>query len=112
MSEILNLMWVDVDFEENRIRIVRKEAEGGLGEWEPKDHEGRLLPAPAETIQALADLQPLCAEGSQYVFVSDERWRRLEDSKKVGKWSGRQLVLNNLHRELKSGIATASALAE
>jgi integrase len=63
LSEILNLTWLDVDFEKGRIRIIRKEAAGSLADWDPKDHEGRLLPAPSEAMQALADIQQSCAEG-------------------------------------------------
>jgi integrase len=101
LSEVLNLTWADVDFEKNRVRIVRKQAIGGLTDWEPKDHEGRLLPAPLETMQALADLQQLSAEGCAYVFILGDRLQCLQDAKKAGKWSGRQLVLNNLHRQFK-----------
>jgi integrase len=102
LSEILNLTWLDVDFEDNRIRIARKEATESVTHWEPKDHEGRLLPAPPETMQALADLQQSCAEGCAYVFLSVERAQHLWNVAKSGKWSGRQLVVNNLHRELKA----------
>jgi integrase len=102
LSEVLNLTWCDVDFEENRIRIARKDSAENLTEWELKDHEGRLLPAPPETMQALADLQESCDEECPYVFLSTERARRLGDVVKSGKWSGRQLVVNNLHRDLKA----------
>jgi len=102
LSEVLNLTWEDVDFEQNRIRIARKEAAGNLESWEPKDHEHRLLPAPAPAVQELALLQQSCAEGCPYVFLSGDRLRRIQDAKKSGRWSGRQLVMNNLHRQFKA----------
>jgi integrase len=100
-----------VDFEQNCIRIVRKEAAGNLASWEPKDHEHRLLPAPGPAMQALADLQQSCAEGCPYVFLSGDRLQRIQDAKKSGRWSGRQLVLNNLHRQFKA-IRKKAGVAE
>jgi integrase len=101
-GELLNLMWKDVDFEMNRIRIVCKEAEGNLRSWEPKDHEGRVLPVPAEVIQLLADLQVTSAEGCPYAFIPEWRWKHIKQAQKAGKWNDDQALLNNLNRRFNT----------
>jgi len=112
-GEILNLRWADVDPELNRIRIVCKEAEGDLGGWEPKDHEGRVLPLPAEAGQLLVNLQAASAEGCPYVFVPSWRWKHIQKAQKSGDWNDEQSLLNNLPRRFKTlrkraGVAKCS----
>ena len=97
-GELINLMWTDIDFELNRIRIVCKEAEGNLRSWEPKDHEGRVLPVPAEVIQLLADLQATSAEGCPYAFIPAWRWENIKLSQKAGTWHDDKALLNNLNK--------------
>jgi integrase len=101
-GELLNLMWTDVDFEKNRIHIAGKEADGNLRGWEPKDHEGRILPVPAEIMQLLADLQVTCAEGCPYPFIPAWRWKHIEQAQKAGTWNDEQNLLNNLHRRFST----------
>lgn len=100
LGEILNLTWADVDFEQNRIRVVRKDLGPSLVAWEPKDHEGRILPVPAGVIQRLADIQAESAEGCPYVFVPAWRWSHIKDARKRGRWRERQSLVNNLNRRL------------
>jgi len=101
-GELLNLMWKDVDFEMNRIRIAGKEADGNLRGCEPKDHEGRILPVPAQVMQLLADLQVTSAEGCPYVFIPSWRWNHIQEAQKSGKWSDEQALPNNLHRRFQT----------
>ena len=63
LGEIVNMTWSDVDFAQNRIRIVGKDTGSSLAGWEPKDHEGRILPVPAEVMQLLAQAR---AEAEKY----------------------------------------------
>jgi integrase len=100
LNEILNLTWADLDFEQNRIRIARKDADTVLGSWEPKDHEGRLLPVPQSLMQTLADLQVEAAEGCPYVFVPAWRWKHIRSTREAGTWREAQLLVNNLIRRL------------
>ena len=97
-GELLNLTWNDVDFKMSRIRIVGKEADDNFQGWEPKDHEGRILPVPVEIMQILADLQVTSAEGCPYVFIPAWRWEHIQRAQKAGKWNDEQNLLNNLHR--------------
>jgi len=100
LGEILNLTWADVDFEQNRIRVVRKDLGASLVAWEPKDHEGRILHVPVEVMRRLVDLQVESAEGCPYVFVPAWRWRHIKKVRKSGKWKDSQCLLNNLNRRL------------
>jgi len=99
-SEIVNLAWADVDFEQNRIRITGKQAGASFSDWEPKDHEGRILPAPAGVLQLLADPQLEAPEDRPYVFVPIWRWRYIQKARKSGRWDEDRALRNNLNRGL------------
>jgi len=110
LGEILNLTWADVDFERNRIRVVSKDSGAALVAWEPKDHEGRVLPVPAGVVQMLADLQADAADGCPYVFVPARRWAYIVKARANGTWKDSQSLLNNLNSRLatlrkKAGLA-------
>jgi integrase len=109
-GELLNLMWMDVDFEKDRIRIVRKDADGDLHDWEPKDHESRVVPIPSEVTQRLADLQLSSTEGCPYVFIPLWRWKHIRKAKKIGSWNEDQALLNNLHKRFQKIIRQAEVL--
>ena len=89
-----------MNFGNNRIRIVRKEASNILSDWEPKDHEGRVLPVPEKVMQLLADLQSEAMEGCPYVFVPAWRWDFIQQARKSRKWKENQSLLNNLNKRL------------
>jgi len=100
LGELLHLTWADVDFEQDRIRIVSKSAEGGVHEWEPKDHEGRLLPVPRDVMGLLVELQTEAAEGCPYVFLPKWRWEYIRRAQEAGRWDDRRSLLNNLRSRL------------
>ena len=100
LGELLHLTWADVDFEQDRIRIVSKSAEGGVHEWEPKDHEGRLLPVPRDVMGLLVELQTEAAEGCPYVFLPKWRWEYIRRAQEAGQWDDRGSLLNNLRSRL------------
>jgi integrase len=91
-----------VDFEKNRIRITSKEVSNSICGWEPKEHEGRVLPVPAEMTQLLADLHAVCPEGYPYVFIPDWRWKHIRQAQKDGKWNNEQKLLNNPYRRFNT----------
>jgi integrase len=100
LGELLHLTWADVDFEQDRVRIARKDASYDLIQWEPKDHEGRVVPCPAQATQLMADLQSESAEGCPYVFVPPWRWDHIRLARDAGTWNDEQKMLNNLNRRL------------
>ena len=98
-GEILNLTWVDIDFENQLIRIVPKKETGSMLEWESKDHENRIVPMSDETTQLLADLQVQSEEGNAYIFISAQRLQRIFFRRKISDWSPTSEVVNNLARD-------------
>lgn len=109
-GEILNLTWADIDFENQRIHVQTKPSSHHLVEWEPKDHENRVVPMSAEATQLLADIQAESEEGFPYVFISPERFRQIKRRENAGRWNARSDTVNNLGRDFdvirrRSGIA-------
>jgi integrase len=109
-GEILNLIWADVDFESHRIRVAPKKETEMMLEWEPKDHENRVLPVPEEAMQLLADLQADSVEGVPCVFLPAWRWRRIQLMRSQGRWKKSQDLINNFGRNFhklreKTGVA-------
>jgi integrase len=99
-GEILNLTWADIDFENQSIRIAPKEETERTLEWEPKDHENRVVPMSAQAAQLLADLQIQSEEIHPYIFISPQRLAKLLERRKVGKWTPRLQTINNMKRKL------------
>jgi integrase len=110
-NEILYLTWADVDFENQQIYINPKKETAETIEWEPKDHEKRIVPMADETAQLLADLQVQNEEGSPYIFISPKRLERIRERQKVGKWTPRSEVINNLRGNFHS-IRRQAGIAE
>jgi len=54
LREATNLTWCDIDFESYQLHITRKKAAGLVQAWMPKDHQMRMIPLPAKTINLLA----------------------------------------------------------
>jgi len=69
-GEILNLTWGDVDFELQRIRVVRKSASERTKDWMPKDKDLRIVPLPEAATNVLTELQLEAGEHQTYVFVN------------------------------------------
>lgn len=71
-GEILNLTWGDVDFEGQRVRVVRKTAAELIKEWTPKDKDLRIVPLPDAAVNVLAEMQLEANERQTYVFVNSK----------------------------------------
>jgi integrase len=106
-NEILHLTWVDMDFEHHRIHVSPKKANGNTLEWEPKDHENRVVPMAEETSHFLVDLQAEAPEGHPYIFISPDRLQRIRKRQEVGDWTSMSQVINNMGRHL--GLIRARA---
>ena len=100
-GELLNLTWLDIDFEGHQVKIVPKQASDSLLAWEPKDHESRTIPIPPETAQLLANLQAEAHEQNPYVFISDDRWQHILQRRSNGTWHPDDDIVNNLIRDLQ-----------
>lgn len=97
-NEILHLTWADVDFENQQIYISPKKETAETLDWEPKDHEKRVVPMADETTQLLANLQVQAKEGFSYIFISLKRLEKIRERQKIGKWTPRSELINNLGR--------------
>jgi len=106
-DELLNLTWLDIDFDSKNVRITPKRESDNILAWEPKDHESRVVPIPPETIQLLADMQVEADETSPYVFVSDQRLVRILSRRSTGLWKPNSELINNLMRDLTTIICRA-----
>ena len=99
-SELLNLTWLDIDFEGHHVHVVPKQASDDLLAWEPKDHESRTIPVPAEIVQLLANLQAEAHEQNPYVFIPNARWKHILQRRSKGNWDPDDAIVNNLIRDL------------
>jgi len=101
-GEILNLTWADIDFERCLIRIRSKEDTAITIQWEPKDHENRVVPMPNEVSQLLADIQVQAPDGFPYIFIDPERLAQIRLRQKLGTWKGNSEVVNNIAKNFNS----------
>jgi integrase len=97
--EMLNLTWMDVDFEEQQIRVEPKNSTARTIEWEPKDHEQRVVPMSDDATQLLADLQAESKVGFPYIFITPRRFALIKKREATGHWHARSEEINNLSRD-------------
>ncbi|OQA01920.1 MAG: hypothetical protein BWY69_01230 [Planctomycetes bacterium ADurb.Bin401] len=83
-----------MDFENQYIHVQPKETNPYTIEWEPKDHECRVVPMPEETSQFLANLQAYSPTGFPYVFISPSRLAHIRQKLRKGKWSSKCETIN------------------
>ncbi len=100
-DELLNLTWANIDFENQNVCFFPKEASKQILEWEPKDHESRIVPIPPETVQLLANLQAEGDEGNPYVFIKTNRLKHILRRRTKGTWKSDYEVVNNLSRSME-----------
>jgi len=100
-DELLNLTWSDVDFENNNVSFMPKNASEKILAWEPKDHEGRIIPVPEKVILLLADIQSQTDESSPYVFINNSRLKLILKRRASGTWTTKSEIINNMLTRLK-----------
>jgi len=96
LREATNLTWCDIDFQSCQLHITRKKAADLVQAWTPKDHQMRMIPLPAQTINLLAAWQSMAPEGCPYVFMGETRWAYYRRQVERGRWRAGQDLLNNL----------------
>ena len=77
-SELLNLIWTDIDFSEMTIDISPKDNTEYTWQWLIKDSDCRQLPLTKNIVQMLVDHQNQQPEGYPYVFVPPARYNRIQ----------------------------------
>lgn len=99
-----------MDFENQQIYVSPKKGTVETLDWEPKDHEKRVVPMADVTAQLPANLQAHAKEGFPYIFISPKRLERIRERQKIGKWTPRSEVINSPGRDFgvtrrRAGVA-------
>jgi integrase len=110
-SELLNLVWTDIDFGEMVINVTPKKNTEETWEWQIKDTDHRVLPLKEDVSRLLIDLQSNRSEGYPYVLVPPGRYDHIQQVlRPSGKWtlsSARNSVINNFTRQFKKILELA-----
>jgi len=108
-GELLNTTWRDVDFAGQKIRITPKEDTEHTWHWEIKDTDRRSVPMTDDVVKMLAEHQAEQPEGYPYVFITPERYDRIQETRRAGKWSIRlgKCPVSNFRRQFQVILARA-----
>ncbi len=101
-SEMLNLVWDDVDFEGMTIEVNPKESTDATWEWQIKDSDHRSLPLRDDVKRLLAELKHRRPDDYPYVLIPPARYDFIQRTRQKGKWtlsSARNSVINNFTRQ-------------
>ena len=100
-GEVLNLVWSDIDFEAQMVKVSPKVNTTHTWEWNIKDSERRILPLTDEVVKRLAEQQETHPEGYPYLFVPAPRYNWIQNLRKTGRWSARKgrCPINNFNRD-------------
>jgi integrase len=72
------------------IRVSPKDNTEYTWEWHIKDTDRRKVPLTDEVVKLLAEHQAEQPDGYPYVFVSPDRYDRIQQTRQAGKWTIRQ----------------------
>lgn len=110
-SELLNMVWSDIDFGEMTIEVTPKENTDETWEWRIKDTDRRFLPLIEDVSQLLIDLQNRRPECYPYVLVPPGRYDYIQQVlRSKGKWTlsnARNKVINNFTKQLNRILTIA-----
>jgi integrase len=110
-SELLNMVWSDVDFAEMRIEVTPKRNTDETWEWRIKDTDRRFLPLKEDVSRLLVHLQDSRPDGYPYVLVPPGRYDHIQHALRPhGKWtlsSARNKVINNFMMQFNKILAIA-----
>lgn len=109
-SELLNLVWSDIDFSEMTVEVTPKENTAETWEWRIKDTDSRLLPLKKEVVLLLINLHNRRPEGYPYVIVPPERYDLIQQTRRKGSWTlscARNSVVNNFTRQFNKMLKLA-----
>ncbi len=112
-SEMLNLVWGDIDFDAGLVEVQPKANSAETWLWRVKDTDRRTLGLTPAVLSQLADLQASRPAGYPYVFVPPERYDQIQKRRAAGQWTysdSRLKVINNFRPQFtairkRAGIA-------
>jgi integrase/recombinase XerC/integrase/recombinase XerD len=99
LDEARHLTWADIDFDQSIVRVSGKRNPKSMVPWEPRDNEIRHIPLCREMMDLLTRWQGKAPERIPYVFLTAERYARVIDEVKKGKWSEERDLINNVLRD-------------
>jgi integrase len=88
-SEVLNLTWADVNFEQDVIYVQPKKETETTWHWQPKDKDYRIVPLTQEAKDLLLQIQMELPTSQPYPCLSEERYSLLQWRRSRGQMSGR-----------------------
>jgi integrase len=104
-SELLNLVWSDIDFAEMTVDVNPKKSTNQTWEWRIKDTDRRTLPLQDDVCRLLVSLQDRRPEGYPYVFVPPKRYDHIQQTLRPDrKWtllSAKDKVINNFWQQFR-----------
>ena len=109
-SELLNLLWHDIDFGRSTVRVAAKRADTfmvpGRGEfrileWTAKSYNERTVPLPEPTLEVLIALQNEGDE-SAYVFLSLDRLTKIDATLTGNGLGANYELMNNLAKRFRT----------
>ncbi|MHC4424870.1 MAG: tyrosine-type recombinase/integrase [Planctomycetota bacterium] len=103
-GELLNTVWSDVDFDKKEIEVTPKQDSAETWQWLIKDTDRRTLPLTDDVVAMLAEHESQQPEKFPYVFVPPSRYGRIQELRRLGKWTlsdSRLKVINNFRREFE-----------
>jgi integrase len=110
-SELLNMVWSDIDFGEMTIEVTPKKNTDETWEWRIKDTDRRFLPLKEDVSQVLIDTQSRRPEHYPYVLVPPIRYDHIQQIwRSKGKWTlsnARNKVINNFTKQFNKILAIA-----
>jgi integrase len=102
LEELLNLTWLDIDFENAQLHVTRKNQSGWVQQWQPKDCEMRAIPLTEQVVNILTAWQSVAPEKCPYVFMEEDRWNYYWQQVFDNKWRQGQRLVNNVLRRFKT----------
>lgn len=104
LGEILNLTIAEVDFEQQKIWIQKKEDTAGTWLWDLKDHESRPVPICEMTEKLLVHVMAELPAGQPYLCLAATRYQRLIARKNRSglSYKVRKCPVNNFHRDFRA----------
>ena len=108
-TELLNLLWSDIDFAGSAVTISRKDAgRFTVGEagypvlpWVAKDHEQRTIPVSADVLDMLRRFREE-SDGSLYVFLPLTLLRKVDARIKAGTWTATSQLFPSFNRHFNA----------
>lgn len=110
-SELLNLTWDDINFEQMTVEVNAKVNADQIWEWRIKDTDHRTLPLTEDVKKLLLQVRQKRPESCPYILVPPARHEHILRLRQDGKWTlndARNTVINNFTRQFNKLVKLAA----